>query len=84
MDKKYFIDGISEIDYINQVARIRTFTLKRKINSEDYEVIPEIELITGIEGFVNCFNSMKAVMEKLVSEGIVKESIFDRTTEIKK
>ena len=80
--EKRFIDGISEIDYISQVIRMRTYTLKSKTNAEqektEYEIVPEQELITSLDGFCSCFNTMKNVMEKLVAEGIVKESIFDR------
>ena len=82
MTNKHFIDGILEIDYINQIARIKTFTLKRSQNNDNntnYDIIPDIEILTGLEGFINCFNSMKVIMEKLVTEGIVKESIFDRS-----
>ena len=82
MSEKRFIDGISEIDYISQVIRMRTYTLKSKTNAEqektEYEIVPEQELITSLDGFCSCFNTMKNVMEKLVAEGIVKESIFDR------
>lgn len=82
MSEKRFIDGISEIDYISQVIRMRTYTLKSKTNAEQektkYEIVPEQELITSLDGFCSCFNTMKNVMEKLVAEGIVKESIFDR------
>lgn len=82
MSEKRFIDGISEIDYISQVIRMRTYTLKSKTNTEqektEYEIVPEQELITSLDGFCSCFNTMKNVMEKLVAEGIVKESIFDR------
>ena len=82
MSEKRFIDGISEIDYISQVIRMRTYTLKSKTNTEqektEYEIDPEQELITSLDGFCSCFNTMKNVMEKLVAEGIVKESIFDR------
>lgn len=85
MNEKHFIDGISEIDYISQVIRMRTYTLKSKTNTEhekpEYEIIPEQELITSLDGFCSCFNTMKNVMEKLVAEGIVKESIFDRNTQ---
>ena len=82
MSEKRFIDGISEIDYISQVIRMRTYTLKSKTNTEqektEYEIVPEQELITSLDGFCSCFNTMKNVMEKLVAEGIVIESIFDR------
>lgn len=82
MSEKQFIDGISEIDYISQVIRMRTYTLKSKTNAEqektEYEIVPEQELITSLDGFCSCFNTMKNVMEKLVAEGIVKESIFDK------
>ena len=82
MSEKRFIDGISEIDYISQVIRMRTYTLKSKTNAEqektEYEIVPEQELNTSLDGFCSCFNTMKNVMEKLVAEGIVKESIFDR------
>lgn len=85
MSEKRFIDGISEIDYISQVIRMRTYTLKSKTNAEqektEYEIVPEQELITSLDGFCSCFNTMKNVMEKLVAEGIVKESIFDRNTQ---
>lgn len=78
--KKVFIDGISEIEYICQVARMKTYTLTRNNagNEQEYTVNPEVEIITSLDGFCNCFNTMKTVMEKLVKEGIVKESIFDR------
>lgn len=80
-DSKIFIDGISEIDYISQVIRMKTYTLKTKTNADqtEYDIIPEQEIITSLDGFCSCFNTMKNVMEKLVSTGIVKESIFDRT-----
>lgn len=79
---RMFIDGISEIDYISQVIRMKTYTLKSQTNTNneqpEYEVIPEQEIITSLDGFCSCFNTMKTVMEKLVASGIVKESIFDR------
>lgn len=79
---RIFIDGISEIDYISQVIRMKTYTLKSQTNTNneqpEYEVIPEQEIITSLDGFCSCFNTMKTVMEKLVASGIVKESIFDR------
>ena len=79
---RVFIDGISEIDYISQVIRMKTYTLKSQTNTNneqpEYEVIPEQEIITSLDGFCSCFNTMKTVMEKLVASGIVKESIFDR------
>ena len=82
-NKKIFIDGISEIDYISQVIRMKTYTLKTKHiadqNKTEYEIIPEQEIITSLDGFCSSFNTMKTVMEKLVAEGMVKESIFDRT-----
>ena len=77
---RIFADLISESKYVGGTVRMKLAAITAV---EDGKVSHEevAELVTGLDGFVDCFLSMKELMEKFVASGLIKDSVFDRVVE---
>ena len=72
--KEIFADGIGQIHFAGRMVRFDFMTLQPA--EEGKEPVPQstIRIIMPPQGFLNAFNSMQQLMDKLVEAGVVRKN----------
>ena len=72
--KEIFADGIGQIHFAGGMVRFDLVTLQPA--EEGKAPIPEssVRLIMPPQGFLNAFNSMQQLIDKLVEAGVLKKN----------
>ncbi len=71
MGSKY-IDGISQIHYLNNLIRLDTFVLSPSSGSEPDQV-PAGQIVMTPQGFLSALGAMQQLADKLVESGVFQK-----------
>lgn len=73
MKKEIFADGIGQIHFAGGMVRYDFVSLQP---AEDGSPVPEatVRIIMPPQGFLNAFNSMQQLIDKLVDAGVLQKN----------
>ncbi len=71
MSSKY-IDGISQIHFLNNMIRLDTFVLAPASGSEP-EQVPAGQIVMTPQGFLSALGAMQQLADKLVESGVFQK-----------
>ena len=82
-DREFYADGIEQIHFVGGMVRIDFMTLQPEENGGEENTPPKPQvsrrLIMPPQGFVNTFNSMQQLIDKLVDAGLVQKNGASRS-----
>ena len=71
--KEIFADGIGQIHFAGAMVRFDFVTLQPRENEQPEAVVNE-RIIMPPQGFLNAFNSMQQLIDKLLEAGVLKKN----------
>ena len=72
--KEIFADGIGQIHFAGNMVRFDFMTLQPEENGKAPVPRSNIRVIMPPQGFLNSFNSMQQLIDKLVEAGVLKKN----------
>jgi len=72
--REIFADGIGQIHFAGNMVRFDFMTLQPEENGKAPVPRSSIRVIMPPQGFLNAFNSMQQLINKLVDAGILKKN----------
>ena len=72
--KEIFADGIGQIHFAGNMVRFDFLTLQPEENGKAPVPRSNIRVIMPPQGFLNSFNSMQQLINKLVDAGVLKKN----------
>ena len=71
--KEIFADGVGQIHFAGSMVRFDFMTLQPKENG-DPEPQANYRIVMPPQGFLNAFNSMQQLIDKLVEAGVLQKN----------
>ena len=71
--KEIFADGVGQIHFAGGMVRFDFMTLQPRENG-DPEVKANYRIVMPPQGFLNAFNSMQQLIDKLVEAGVLQKN----------
>ena len=72
--KEIFADGIGQIHFAGGMVRFDFVTLQPEADGKAPTPASNIRLIMPPQGFLNAFNSMQQLIDKLVEAGVLQKN----------
>ena len=69
-----FADGIGQIHFAGGMVRFDFVTLQPEGDSKEPAPRPNMRIIMPPQGFLNAFNSMQQLIDKLLEAGVLKKN----------
>ncbi len=82
--KEIFADGIGQIHFVGGMVRYDFITLNPIENGKNPEVKASVRVIMPPQGFLNTFNSMQQLIDKLIDAGVLTKNESKKGKEKKK
>lgn len=82
--KEIFADGIGQLHFSGGMVRYDFVTLNPTENSKNPEVRVSTRIIMPPQGFLNTFNSMQQLIDKLIDAGVLTKNEAKKGKEKKK
>lgn len=82
--KEIFADGIGQIHFVGGMVRYDFITLNPTEDGKAPESAASVRVIMPPQGFLNTFNSMQQLIDKLVEAGILTKNEPRKAKEKKK
>ncbi len=67
-----YIDGISQIHFVNNMVRLDTFVLEPKQDAEP-EQVRAGQIVMTPQGFLSALNAMQQLADRLVESGVFQK-----------
>jgi len=72
--KEIFADGIGQIHFAGNMVRFDFMTLQPEENGKAPVAQSNVRVIMPPQGFLNAFNSMQQLIDKLVEAGVLQKN----------
>ena len=72
--KELYADGIGQIHFAGGMVRFDFVTLQPKEDGQQPGVESNVRMIMPPQGFLNAFNSMQQLIDRLVEAGVLKKN----------
>ncbi len=72
--QEIFADGIGQIHFAGSMVRFDFVTLQPEADGKAPTPRPNVRVIMPPQGFLNAFNSMQQLMDRLVEAGVLKKN----------
>ncbi len=79
--REEYVDGVSQIHFVNGMVRIDLARAEPKEGQEKPEQYTFERLILNPQGFLSTFGAMQQLVDKLVEAGILQRRENDRTVQ---
>ena len=77
--KEIFADGIGQIHFAGSMVRFDFMTLQPEEEGKAPTPKASVRIIMPPQGFLNAFNSMQQLIDKLVEAGVLKKNEAKKT-----
>jgi len=72
--KEIFADGIGQIHFTGNMVRFDFVTLQPEADGKNPVPQSNVRIIMPPQGFLNAFNSMQQLIDKLLEAGVLKKN----------